>query len=895
VDYVKQPRDKVFISYSHKDKKWLNELQVHLSPVTRTGKVDVWDDNKIGIGTRWRNEIETALNFAKVVVLLLSGNFLSSTFISEYELPAALTAMETEGVFIVPVVLRPFKCRDDDNTLSEFQSVNPPDKTLSEMEIPERDRCWIKVVDEILADLKLPLKVPAAKPSSISDLQPSASQEPALPKLDSIPAVGVFFDREKPLSEVRKFVDEKAHRLVVLSGPYGVGKTRLAAKFAEEEKNRFKSVFWITCKPDQASLDVLFGKLDSFLEQNGESALRGLWKDARPDQLQARTEALLRALMLNPYLLVFDEFENWLDSQFQINNPEIRDVLSELFCYDHQSKVMIVSDRKVLLDPAIFKLPFGCKMERKLEGLDKLNSLKFLEEEGLKVGPDGLLDEVITHFDGNPYMMQIYSYLVTDLNRDPKEALTSGEPEMRFAALLNEATRDLNKECLDALELLSVLRTPLMRNQVSTLGLRFDFTVGPLINRFLVDEDTQGNLKVPATIRSYVEKEIVSDAAKGSLHFRAAEFYKKLRAGKVPETFEEAQLYVEEAFHRFQADDAAAGVRIIVSAAPLLIDWGYVEMAENSITEALSRVADERSKAMCLWLLGAIADLRNNYPQAMQCFEQALRLFEKNLDYTGMCKSLFRIGRINNANRCFEEADKCFERCIEICKEQQINDEYAASLLEMGWNRKERSHDVDKVLDLYDQSVILAEKTNDFETLSTSHRQIGFLLWIKRKEKDKAKQHYEQAAEISQTHNLAKEIGAVYSEFGYLYGQWGEPDKAEENSRKAIEIFNGLGNRRGLCNAYANLGKALELKGNFADAVLCYNQSRSISTNVNDVGCEAYVCRHLGGLLLKQKKFAEAEAILLKAKRLSSENGLPEILKQVEEELKRIEEQSGQG
>jgi hypothetical protein len=102
-----QNRTNVFISYSHKDTKYLLRLQTHLTVYERNKLLDIWDDTKILGGALWHEEIQKALKQAKIAILLVSADFLASKFIAENELPPLLFAAKAGGARILPIILSP--------------------------------------------------------------------------------------------------------------------------------------------------------------------------------------------------------------------------------------------------------------------------------------------------------------------------------------------------------------------------------------------------------------------------------------------------------------------------------------------------------------------------------------------------------------------------------------------------------------------------------------------------------------------------------------------------------------------------------------------------------------------------------------------------------------------
>ncbi|WP_437651392.1 toll/interleukin-1 receptor domain-containing protein [Sorangium sp. So ce362] len=100
-------RPTVFISYHHQDKEWKERLVQHLKVIEKQGLLEVWDDERIGAGENWREELAREIGRARVAVLLVSADFLASDFVLTEEVPRLLRGRQASGLRVVPILVRP--------------------------------------------------------------------------------------------------------------------------------------------------------------------------------------------------------------------------------------------------------------------------------------------------------------------------------------------------------------------------------------------------------------------------------------------------------------------------------------------------------------------------------------------------------------------------------------------------------------------------------------------------------------------------------------------------------------------------------------------------------------------------------------------------------------------
>jgi hypothetical protein len=145
-------RLRIFVSYSHHDAAWLERLRVHLKPLEREGLIDLWDDTRIAVGSLWREQIDAALDSARVAILLISGQFLASQFIADNELPPLLEAADRDGCTIMPLLVQPSLF--EQTQLSRFQAVNRDGSTLVELPAADQEKTMVRLAKEIAALVK---------------------------------------------------------------------------------------------------------------------------------------------------------------------------------------------------------------------------------------------------------------------------------------------------------------------------------------------------------------------------------------------------------------------------------------------------------------------------------------------------------------------------------------------------------------------------------------------------------------------------------------------------------------------------------------------------------------------------------------------------------------------
>jgi hypothetical protein len=135
----------IFISYSHRDEAFKDDLIKHLSPLKRLGLVEEWNDRKITAGSEWDKVISENLEKASIILLLVSIDFITSEYCYDIELERALERHAKGEAIVVPVVVR--NCLWQHSPFAKLQALPKDAKAVSSWN--DRDDAFTTVSESV--------------------------------------------------------------------------------------------------------------------------------------------------------------------------------------------------------------------------------------------------------------------------------------------------------------------------------------------------------------------------------------------------------------------------------------------------------------------------------------------------------------------------------------------------------------------------------------------------------------------------------------------------------------------------------------------------------------------------------------------------------------------------
>jgi hypothetical protein len=149
-------RERVFISYCHKDAGWLERVREQLAVLEGEGLISIFDDTLIGAGEDWYARLDQEMLRAKLAVLLVSAPFLNSNFIRVEEIPRLFDKHAEGGMKIYPILVEACSWKQV-KWLARLQLRPPGAKPISSLRRAACEQVLANVADEIASLVGAPM------------------------------------------------------------------------------------------------------------------------------------------------------------------------------------------------------------------------------------------------------------------------------------------------------------------------------------------------------------------------------------------------------------------------------------------------------------------------------------------------------------------------------------------------------------------------------------------------------------------------------------------------------------------------------------------------------------------------------------------------------------------
>jgi len=865
----------VFYSYAHEDEELRNELKKHLSNLKRQGVITEWYDRDISAGTEWGEEIKQYLESAKVILLLISPDFMNSDYINDIEVKRAMERHESGEARVIPVILRPVDW--EGAPFSKLQALPTEVRPITLWS--NRDEAFLDVIRGIRA--------------ALHDLSNLSLGIPATLDIPSPSKVGFISRRDRDnldfIERVRTELVPGKSQLVVLWGGGGVGKTAIAAEAVRGLIEPFaKRIAWVSADGlESFSLATL---LDGVATQLGHSDLRKLPLDLKKEQVRDLVKT-------SPTLIVLDNFET-------IERAE------RVHCVDWLGKpapcTALITTRDGIEDAR--NIPIDVMRPEEANGLvDQLIAQTHEARAFAKLDRE----RIIQIAEANPLVLQWIVGQI-DLAQDPDEVLDDLQHGEGKAAdrVFNRSyeLKQLNnggRAVLLALSLFAPSATRKAVAEVANIGKdsdrrKFRDAIRSLSSLWLIHTaDENHRLAVEGLTRKMTKAKLDVDPRGKVFPTRfLSRFLGYAQKHKKPSK-ENYDALESEKDNLLTAVDIARALGATSSAlnlAYILASPGDgVLRVRGYWNEALriGRLALETARAA--QVEKHVAGWSHNV--ALMCqeqgdFDEARRLYSESLKFkvelggeTAKATTLHQLGMMAHHRGDLEEAHRLYQQSLDSV---DVN-ERAATLHQLAKLAQEQGQFAEAE-QLFNDSLQIDRRIGSDRGITINFCGQGSLAQEQGKF-TKARQLYQQGLSIAQKLGDQLWIASYLHQLGTLHFDEGDLEASQDLLQSSFDILWRLGDKMSSAECLESLGKLRVAQGHWDMARTLFDKALRIAEKIGISLRIASIKHSLGLLAEKQGDKARASELLGEALPMFEQLRSPKA-KDAQRDLERIEGKS---
>jgi predicted ATPase len=630
-----------------------------------------------------------------------------------------------------------------------------------------------------------------------------------------------FVGREKEVSSAKELLQRADVRLLTVTGPGGIGKTRLAVEVAGELIEKFPGGIYfipLAALNDAGLISSVIVQTLGIREGGGQSPFEILRKN-------------LQGLMRAPMLFVMDNFEHLVKAAA---------VVAELLALNSELKILVTS-RAALHVYGEHEFPVpplalpDARSAPSLEILGAFPAVALFVQRAVAAKPDfelnrenvGAVAEICARLDGLPLAIELAAARVKVLS--PSSMLTRLASRLQ---LLTGGARDLpeRQQTLRAAidwsyDLLNAAEQKLFRRMSVFVG-------GCDLEGLEAACDTKGDLDLDLLdgMASMVDKSLAQqiERATGESRFVMLETIREYGLEKLRSSGEEA------------GTKRAHGAYCLVLAEEELTEQGSTEWVERFTSEqdnfraALEWLTETGEADWGLRLGTALFrfwEIRELHAEGRNRLGRLLKLPSAAAPSKARMRALFAAGVLAGEQGDYASANALINESQDIARQLQDKTGIAVSLNALAVYSREQGDDK-AALVLFEGSLALWRDLGDLKAIARALSNLASV--VKRQgEYERVRALYAECLSIFR--GLGDRTGVAWSlnYEGDVAREQGDSAGAQSLYEQALAMFRELGDPRGAAGTLADLGNLAREQGKYRAAHSLYRESVKIFQEVD--------------------------------------------------------------
>lgn len=655
-----------------------------------------------------------------------------------------------------------------------------------------------------------------------------------------------FVGREKEAVVARELLMRQEVRLMTVTGPGGIGKTRLAVEVASALAEEFPGGIYFVALSHLSDPGLI---ASAILETLGIREAGNQWP---LELLKNSLEQSLRT----PMLFLLDNFEHLIAGAATV---------AELLAIAPNLKILVTSraplhvygEREFPVPP--LALP-DAHATPPLEILARCPAVALFLQRAKAAKPDFALNrenaatvaEICARLDGLPLAIELAAARVKVLS--PSSMLTRLTSRLQ---LLTGGARDLphRQQTLRAAmdwsyDLLNPAEQKLFRRLSALHG-------GCNLEGIEAVCDTKGDLELDLLdgMASLVDKSLVQavEQAKGESRFVMLETIREYSREKLRASGEEpATRRAQAAYCLVLAEEEATE--------QVASDWlDRLSLEHNNLRAALDWLTESGDAEWGLRLATALFrfwEIREYFAEGRTSLHQVLKLPRAAGATRARTRALFAAGVLAGEQGDYPAAEALIAESRDIAR--RLGDDktgVAVSLNALGVFARDRG-DVTAARELLEESLALWRDLGDLKAVARALSNLGNVLKIQG-EYERACQLYVECLTIFQGLKDRTGVGWSVNYLGDVARDQGDLASAQTYYQEALQIFQELGDRWGIAGTLADLGNLAGAQGDYDRANAFYQESLRVFQEL----------KHKRGTARLLECFASAAAAQFRAER----------------------------